>query len=191
MYYVDSNVLISYVFSTSEPYHATSQSFLEDLALKKGQKLYASSLTLVEACNVICRKIVKEGPKLVDPLQRYVDVYRDTKDKCRLLVSLIVRLLRKKLGIEFVDDKNLYKFEPVNIDSAEMPRIFREALELSYNINLRVKDLLHLVYAYAFSNTYGIKFFLTHDIEDFEKIRDEVKQLLQIEIILVKKSNTM
>jgi len=186
VYYVDSNVLISYVFSTDEPYHAASQHFLEDLALKRRQKLYASSLALVEACNVICRKIVKEGSKLIDPLQRYVDMYRDAKDKCRLLISLIISFLREKLGIEFVDAENLYEFVTIGIDSMKMPRIFKEAIELSYKINLRVKDLLHLVYAYTLSSIHGIKFFLTHDIKDFEKIRDETKRLLQIEIILVK-----
>jgi len=186
VYYVDSNVLVSYVFSTGEPYHTASQRLLEELALKRRQKLYASSLTLVEACNAICRRIVKEGPKLVDPLQMYVDLYRDAKDKCRFLASLIVGFLREKLGIEFVDDENLYRFEPVNIDGMKLPRIFREALELSHRINLRIKDLLHLVYAYALSSIYGIRFFLIHDVEDFEKVRDEVKRLLRIEIVLVK-----
>ncbi|ADM27578.1 conserved hypothetical protein [Ignisphaera aggregans DSM 17230] len=186
MYYVDSNVLISYVFSTSEPYHTASQHFLEDLALGRGQKLYASSLTLVEACNAICRRIVREGSKLIDPLQRYVDLYRDVKDKCRFLTSLIIGFLMERLGIEFIDDESLYRFEPVNIDGMRIPKIFREALELSYKINLRVKDLLHIVYAYTLSNIYGIKFFLTHDIEDFERVKEEVKRLLRIEIILVK-----
>lgn len=185
MYYVDSNVLISYVFLTGEPYHATSQRFLEDLVQRR-QKLYTSSLTLVETYNVICRKIVKEGSKLIDPLQVYVDIYRDAKDKCRFLVSLIISFLREKLGIEFIDDEKLYEFVTVSMGGMELPRIFKEAIELSYKINLRVKDLLHLIYAHKFSNTHGIKFFLTHDIEDFEKIVDEVKQLLQIEIILVK-----
>ena len=186
MYYVDSNVLISYVFATGEPYHVISQSFLEDLVFRKKQKLYASSLTLVEACNVICRKIVKEGSKLIDPLQRYVDMYKDAKEKCRFLISLIMSFLKEKLEIEFIDDESLYEFVTVSIDSVKLPRIFKEAIELSYKINLRVKDILHLIYAYTFSNVHGIKFFLTHDIKDFEKIRDEVKQLLQIEIILVK-----
>jgi len=140
-------VLVSYVFSASEPYHTASQSLLDELALKRKQKLYASSLTLAEACNAICRGIVKEEPKLADPLQRYVDLYRDVRDKCRFPVSLIVGFLREKLGIEFVDDESLYKFEPANIGGVKMPRIFREALEMSYRINLRVKDLLHLAYA--------------------------------------------
>jgi len=185
VYYVDSNVLVSYVFSTGEPYHTASQRLLEELALKRGQKLYASSLTLVEACNAICRRIVEEGPKLVDPLQRYVDLYRDAEDKCRFLASLIVGFLGGRLGIEFVDDENLYRFESANIGGVKVPRIFREALELSYKINLRIKDLLHLAYAYALSSTYGIRFFLTLDVEDFERVKEEVKRLLRLEIILL------
>jgi len=39
VYYVDSNVLVPYVFSTGEPYRTASQYFLEGLALKKRQKL--------------------------------------------------------------------------------------------------------------------------------------------------------
>ncbi len=63
--------------------------------------------------------------------------------------------LREKLGIKFIDDESLYEFVTVNIDSVKLPRMFKEAIGLSYKINLRVKDLLHLVYAYAFSNIYG------------------------------------
>jgi len=140
----------------------------------------------VKVCNAICRKIVKEGSKLVDSLQRYVDLYRDVKDRCRFLASLVIGFLREKLGIEFIDNESLYRFEPVNIDGMNVPKIFREALELLHKISLRVKDMLHIVYAYTLSNIYGIRFFLTHDIEDFERVKEEVKRLLRIEIILVK-----
>jgi len=85
-----------------------------------------------------------------------------------------------------VDDESLYKFEPTDIDGVKVPKIFREALELSYKITLRVKDLPHLAYAYILSSTYGIRFFLTHDVENFEGVKEGVKRLLQIEIILVK-----
>jgi len=54
----------------------------------------------VEVYNAICRKIVREGSKLIDPIQRYVDLYRDAKDKCRFLASLVIGFLRERLGIE-------------------------------------------------------------------------------------------
>ncbi len=184
MYYVDSNVLISYIFKTGEPYHNISQRFLEDLVFVKKQKLYASSLTLMETCSHICKKITKEGAKLIDQLQRYVDMYKDAKDKCKFLISLVTNFLKERLKIEFIDDRSLYDFVAIT-GNVMLPRIFKEAVELSYKISLRVKDLLHLVYAYLLSNSYGIRFFLTHDIENFGKIKDEVKQLLQIEVILL------
>ena len=51
---------------------------------------------------------------------------------------------------------------------------------------IRTKDLLHLVYAYLLARIYNIKYFLTRDIKDFESVKDAVKQLLQIDIVLVK-----
>ncbi|RLG16512.1 hypothetical protein DRN63_04110 [Nanoarchaeota archaeon] len=57
-------------------------------------------LTLAEICNAICRKIVWEKKwKSAEHLQEYVDVYKGAEEKCRLLQSLIVSFLRKKLGI--------------------------------------------------------------------------------------------
>ena len=116
----------------------------------------------------------------------YVDIHRDYRDRCRFLISLIYNFLKEKLNIEFVDNESLYEFETVNLDKLEIPRIFKESIELSYKLTIRIKDLLHLVYAYMLSKTHNIKFFLTRDVEDFENIKDAVKQLLQIEIVLVK-----
>jgi len=186
MYYTDTSVLISYVFA-SDSGHGTSRKVLENIAIKYGQKLYASSFTLVETCNTICRKIVKEGKwSLIDPLQKYVGIYENTEERCRFLLSLIISFLKNRLGIEFVDEKGLYDFVLVGFNELRAPKVFKESIHLSHRLSLRIKDLLHLVYAFALSKTHNIKYFLTRDIENFEKIRDTVKQLLQIEIILVK-----
>ncbi len=185
MYYIDTNVLISYVFA-SDSGHEASRRVLEDIVIKQGQRLYGSTLTLVETCNTICKKIAKEKWRLIDPLQGYVDIYRDYRDKCRFLVSLIYNFLKEKLNIEFVDHEKLYEFETTNLNKLEIPKIFKESIELSYKLAIRIKDLLHLVYAYMLSKTLGIKYFLTRDIEDFEKVKNTVKQLLQIEIVLVR-----
>ena len=58
MYYVDTSILISYVFK-SDYGHENSRRILEDI-VKEGHKLYASSFTLIEVCNTICRKVIKE-----------------------------------------------------------------------------------------------------------------------------------
>ena len=121
-----------------------------------------------------------------DPLQGYVDIHKDYRDRCRFLISLIYSFLKEKLNIEFVDNESLYEFETTNLNKLKMPRIFRESIELSYKLTIRIKDLLHLVYAYMLSKTHDIKYFLTRDVEDFEKVEDTVKQLLQIEIVLIR-----
>ncbi len=186
MYYIDTSTLISYVF-TSETEHAFTRKILENLAAKK-HGLYASSYTLIETCNTICRKIVKEEAKLIQPLQQYIEIYGDPEQRCRLLTSIIINFLYEKLGLNFIDLEDLYRFEPTGINKLKIPKIFKEAIELSYKINLRIKDLLHITYASILSKTHGIKFFVTRDIENFEKIKDHIEKLLQIKIILVKQT---
>ncbi|RLG77706.1 MAG: hypothetical protein DRO12_01490 [Thermoprotei archaeon] len=79
MYYIDTSILISYVFA-SESAHRAFREALESIAAEK-HKLYASSFTLAEMCNTICRKIVRERKwRLIEPLQEYVDVYRGVEE---------------------------------------------------------------------------------------------------------------
>jgi len=185
MYYIDTSILISYVF-TSESAHRASQEVLESIVAEE-HRLYASSFTLAEMCNTICRKIVKEKKwKLIEPLQEYVDVYRGVEERCRFLQSLIVSFLREKLGIEFVDEEDFYRFVLTGLNELKMPRVFKDSIDLSSRLGIRIKDLLHLVYASMISKIHNIKYFLTRDIEDFEKVKDRVKRLLQIEIVLIK-----
>jgi len=184
MYYIDSNMLISYVF-VSEKIHKISQKSLEKLAEK--QKLYTSSFAILESCNALCRKIAR-GEKIVDPLQIYIDRYKNMEEKCRFLTSFFIKFLEEKLRIKIIDEKAIY--EPININNITLPKIFYEALKLSSKINIRTKDIIHLTYVSLFSKILkiNIKYFLTHDIENFQKIRNRVKKLLQIEIILIKTS---
>jgi len=186
MHYIDTSVLISYVFA-SDSGHEASRRVLENIVIRRGHRLYGSTFTLVETCNTICRKIAGEKRwSLIDPLQGYVDIHKDYGNKCRFLISLIYSFLKEKLNIEFVDNESLYEFETANLNKLEIPRVFRESIELSYKLTIRIKDLLHLVYAYMLSKTHSIKYFLTRDVEDFEKVKDTVKQLLQIEVVLVR-----
>lgn len=186
IYYVDTSVLVSYVFA-SDPGHDASRRILEDISIRQKQKLYASSFTLVETCNTICRKIIKERKlSLIDPLQMYVSIHKDIEDKYQFLLSLIINFLIERLNIKFVDEEAFYNFTPIDLSGLRIPKIFKKSIELSYKLSLRIKDLLHLVYAFLLSKTYGIKYFLTRDIEDFARIRNIVKQLLQMEIILIK-----
>jgi len=186
LYYADSSILISYLF-TSEVNHRVSRRILEDIAIGKKTKIYVSSLTLLEVYNALCRKIVKEKEwRLIEPIQWYVNGYKSSEDKCRELSAIAINILKERLGIEFVDHEELYEFVESNFNKYIIPRIFKDALMLSPKLNIRVKDLLHLVYAHSLSDKYKIEFFLTCDIEDFGKIKDIVKNMLKINIEIVK-----
>lgn len=180
MYYVDTSVLASYLMA-SDSGHDASRKALEPRA----HKLYTSTYALAELHSAICRRILREKQwKLIDQLQRYLDAYKEPDKKCRFLLSMIVSLLRERLGIVFLEEAGFYDL--VNVDDFKMPWIFREAVELSPKLLIRTKDLLHLAYAFAFSNAYGVRYFLTRDLEDFERVKDEVEKLLKIEIVLIK-----
>ncbi|MCD6443390.1 hypothetical protein J7L70_00055, partial [Candidatus Bathyarchaeota archaeon] len=98
---------------------------LEKLA-EEGHRFYASSYTLVEMCNTICRKIVREKEnKLIEPLNQYVDMYEDPEQKCRILISSIVSFLQEKLNINFVEVEDLYQFEPTEIGKLKIPYVFK------------------------------------------------------------------
>jgi len=90
MYYVDSNLLISYVFS-SDVHHGASKRLLENL---KNRGLYASSFVLLETCNVVCRRVIVKW-KLAEPLQTYLEIFErgSIEDKYKFLISLTLLFL--------------------------------------------------------------------------------------------------
>jgi len=71
MYYVDTSILISYVFA-SDSGHRVSRRTLEDIAFRQGARLYGSVLTLVEVCNVVCGKIARGE----------IEAYRSSTEVC-------------------------------------------------------------------------------------------------------------
>ena len=194
MYYVDTSVLISYIFA-SEAAQETTREILEDQAKRHG--LYASPLTLIETCNTICRKVIAERKwKLIDPLQlilppnppKHTESQKDPEETCRFLQSLIINFLKENLGMKFIDDEELYTPTPASLNDITIPKIFKKTIDLSHKLRIRVKDLLHLTYALMLKRKYNIKYFLTRDIEDFGRVKETAKQLLHIEIILVKQN---
>lgn len=186
MYYLDTSVLISYIF-TSDINHKRSKNALESIA-SKGDKLYISQLALLEMHNVTCRKMLKEGVGgMIRPPQWNLGSMADYEARCRSLLFYMIGFLNHRLGVELVGSSDLYGSEAFSIGSVklEMPRVFWEALSLSTKLNIKTLDLLHLAYASMLSKSHSIKFFVTCDIENFGRIRDKVKQLLGIEILLI------
>jgi len=137
--------------------------------------------------NAICRRVVREGEwRLIDPLQVYVERFKDFEEKCLLLSSLVITFLKEKLGVEVVDYEEFYEFISMDNTSIRIPKVFKEAIKMSPRIAIRTKDLLHLVYAHMLSSIHAIKYFLTRDVENFERVKDLVRRLLGIEVVLVR-----
>ena len=108
--YVDSSVIISYVFA-SDIGHEESRKVLEEFAFKRKYKLYISPYALAEICNAICRKIKDSKYRLIDPLQDYIEKFKNYEEKCRLLISIIITFLRERLGVELIDSEELYELK--------------------------------------------------------------------------------
>ncbi|ABL88635.1 hypothetical protein Pisl_1479 [Pyrobaculum islandicum DSM 4184] len=185
-YYIDTNVLISYLF-VSEHNHIISQKILENIANQR-HTLYGSTITFVEMYNTICRKIRGGRWKFIDPIQKYLEKITNSENRCKLVIAIIYELLKERLGIKFVDCKDLYEFEKFEIGKHALyvPQIFKVLLEeLTPKLTIRFKDLIHLAYVYMLSKicNIDIKYFLTFDVEDFGKIKNHIKQALGIEIV--------
>lgn len=184
MYYADASVLVSYVFET-DVHHSSVKNMLENM-LKSGEKLCTSTYTLTEVYNTVCR-IIERG-RLIAPLQSYLDLYRgDPKGMRRFMASLVVNFLIEKLGIAFIEHEDLYRVDEVGLDARKIgvALIFREAVRLSPLLLLRIKDLLHVAYAYLLSKLgHNIKAIVTCDRENFGKVKDVIKEVLDIEVVL-------
>jgi len=55
-------------------------------------------------------------------------------------------MTRKPL-IHFVEVEDFYGFVSTTFNGLKIPKIFKESIDLSYKLTIRIKDLLHLVYA--------------------------------------------
>ncbi len=104
---------------------------------------------------------------MVDPLQEYVDGYEEVEERYRFLQRLIVSFLKEKLGIEFIGEEDFYKLVPIGFNELKITKVFKDSIDLSGELGIRIKDLLHLVYASMISKTCNVKYFLTRDVEDF------------------------
>jgi hypothetical protein len=121
---LQSHVVLTNIF-VSDSGHNTSQKVLEDIAIKRKQKLYAYSFTLVETCNIICRRIITNRWRPIDPLQDYVVAYKKLEEKCCLLLSIVINFLREKLHVEFIEEEDLYDLVSMGFNKLRIPRCLR------------------------------------------------------------------
>jgi len=181
MYYLDTSVLVSYIFVT-ERRHALARQFLENLA-HKGLKLYISPYTLVELYNSVCRNIAGGNLKLADPFNEILNRAGGSLNaKLELLVSMIVTMLVEMLGLEVVDDHEIYK--PAKTLGFELPLLYCKCIELSHRVKIRIKDLLHIVYAHLLHEKYNIRYIVTCDSKDYGKTKEQLRHL-GLEVIII------
>ena len=187
--FLDTNVLISYAFS-SEKRHQKVRATLEELKAKD-YKFYISSYTFLELSNTICRIMVGGCHKLADEFEEVLvpllKKFKSPEDKCKFITFLIIGLITEKLGLEMVDFKELYDFSTLKLNKEEvdLPKIFAESLNLSSKLRIRIKDLLHIAYVDALFKGHKGKVFLTCDVENFERVKNVIEKDLKFEVRLI------
>lgn len=176
MYYLDTCVLMSYVFA-SEPKHLIVTCFLNK-AVKSQETLHVSILTILEFLTAGCRRIIG-GQKLIDLLGAYVSKYPSDEDKCRFFRGLVLHYIVNGLQVGIIGCGPLSKLH-IECKKIECLRVQEKALDLFHKIRLKYADILHLLYAQTIAGKEGIKF-LTSD-ESFLDFSNQIKTNLQIEI---------
>jgi predicted nucleic acid-binding protein len=182
VYYLDSNVLISFLFENEE-HHRVVEDFLLKLATCGEGPLYTSTLSLTEAMNALCRKL-RSGEQVIWPLNIYIEKLGGA-NACVLITSFLVGFIEASLKVKIIDDPSFYGFEKLN--STSIPLVFKQAIELTSVIDIRVKDLLHVAYALLLKRLRGVKYIITLDIDEFSKIKDKLERQLELSVIFPSK----
>ncbi|MCS7369642.1 MAG: PIN domain-containing protein [archaeon GBS-70-058] len=179
--YVDSSVLVS-ALTPTESRHKESVKTIEDIK-KSGGMLITSTYAFMEVVNVVCRRIISGQWNLIEPLNILTAIVGRLGHKalCETLTSMLLPLL-EQFGVTLIDDQDFYVLK--NLNGANIAKIFKEAVKLTW-INCRTKDLLHVAIASLMSKKYGVKCILTADEEDFSKVKNTLKENLNIEVEII------
>ena len=128
--YVDTCVALAYYFG-EDAHHERAKRVVEELR-RRGARLYASPLTILELHSVISRKL--RELKLPPHIRRLDEGAR---------VSALAKLIIKALNVEVVDDEPRTE----RIDGAKAFHVYQRALELAVALKLKTLDLMHIAYA--------------------------------------------
>jgi predicted nucleic acid-binding protein len=186
MYYLDTSTIISHL-CISEHKHDIVSKFLHELR-SRNRDIYTSTYALTEVVNTLCRiayEYEKSGKSFIEPLNSFVKRVKDLEDRCKAILGFVIGFLTTGLGVKIIDNPENYQFtELAQGDNLKVPKIFKVAIELSPKVKLRIKDLLHAVYAYMLSQSYGIRYIITLDEENFAKVAQDMKSLLNIDVVV-------
>jgi predicted nucleic acid-binding protein len=166
MSYLDTCVIIAYCID-GDPQHDKAVNIVEKLK-KNGNKLYASTLTLVELYSVVSRNIQKyKLPPGIEELTNH-------RSKLRATIAYFLQLLSLHI---LPDEAKL-----IDLDHLKLFHKFSDAIDLAAKLKLRTLDLLHLAYACQLATEKLIKFLATFDLEIL-KNKEAILEDIGIEVI--------
>lgn len=164
MYYIDTNVILSFIFRSENWKKAEKV-----VEMIKGKEVSLSPITLAELKSVICRRIDEiEITELRPRIKRL-----NRAERCRYLFEFVIKYILQLFRIRPISD-----CKEVEMGNTRMNIYIKDAIDIAEHIPLKTLDLLHLAYARGG----GAKYFITLDREFIEK-RDNIKEKLDIEIM--------
>jgi len=141
-------------------------------------RLYASPYTIAELYNTVYRKVAGGDLKLAEPLAEILSgLSADSLGEA--VAELVLAFVVKKLSLKIIDDPDVYTGIDIHIHDVQLilPRLFHTCIELSPKTRIRIKDLLHVAYVKLLKDKYGIEYLVTCDAEDFDRVREVLKEL--------------
>ncbi len=165
MFYLDTNVILSYNFETEEQ-HWRTVNLINNLE----GRFYTSPFTILELYCVISRNIGKY--KLPFPKFRR----QNDKKKVKMIVEYVIR--RLNLAVSSDSDEITDEIEGLGI---KMFSKYFDGIKLAPKVKLRTGDVLHIAYACQMKNEGKIEYIVSLD-EDFQKKKDLIENETDIKV---------
>ncbi len=166
MFYLDTNVILSYNFET-EKLHLQAVNLIEKI---EGSKFYASPFSILELYCTVSRTIGKY--KLPFP--------RFRKLKEELKVKMVIEHAIRSLNLTVCSDDTANK--EIEWLSVKVFSRYFDAIRLAPKVKLRTGDLLHVAYACQLKNEGKIEYIVSLD-DNFQKKEGPIERETGIKIL--------
>ncbi|MGB2843059.1 MAG: type II toxin-antitoxin system VapC family toxin [Halobacteriota archaeon] len=167
MFYLDTDVILSYSFATRGDEHLRAVNLIEKI---EGSKFYASPFTILELCCTVSRDINKY--KLPSPTFR--------KQKEEIKVKMAVEYAIRSLNLTVCSDDTANK-EMGWLGIKVFSRYF-DAIKLAPKVKLRTGDTLHVAYACQLKKDGRIEYIVSLD-DDFQKKGESIERETGIKLL--------
>ena len=166
MFYLDTDVILSYSFATRGDEHWRAVNLIEKI---EGSKFYASPFTILELCCVVSRNIGKY--KL--PFSSFRKLKEEIKVK--MVIAHAIRSLNLTVCS---DDTANEEMEWVGIKVFSK---YFDAIRLAPKIRLPTGDTLHVAYACQLKKEGKIEYIVSLD-DDFQKKEELIENETDIKL---------